>query len=379
MPKPIGGCARLRIVEIVRQTLSRTKAQVLDITAHNLVALDSRRRSRSQQISLSPEYSNVAGCSIFVVLPHWHYEDTSFKGSPRDTASRPTDRPHILAKCIESLLRLDVDRVVVAVVTNAPNQTARLLASDFAASPISTPVAILPAISALGGPFTDERQVLSIGWSPRRMRRHGRYYLTWAHKALFRRALSDPSFSLLIYMEDDLRFTAEALSYWYRFRKPLASHGLLPGYVRYERHGTSIYVVDQTKPQSLDRPRVLSHAVDDRGQACNRIFLGLDNPYQGMYILDRDLARDHLNYSPARDPLRSLRVQEWGVRERAAMGPIFDDVPSGFNSRNVVPIYATGKASYRLDDSCLVEHMTGNYLLSPDQFGKIRLEDLFVA
>ena len=83
-----------------------------------------------------------------------------------------------------------------------------------------------------------------IGWRPGLIRRHG-FYLTWAHKRLFRYALRDQGFSHFIYLEDDLRFTRESLTYWCRFREPLALHGLLPGFVRYDELDDTRYVVNQ--------------------------------------------------------------------------------------------------------------------------------------
>jgi len=288
-----------------------------------------------------------------------------------------------MLECVESLLQLDADRVAVAVMTNQPHQTARDLSARFAVTGNPTPVRTVENARSYGGRSAGGHEVVIIGWRPGLRWRHG-FYLTWAHKALFARALADPAFSHFVYLEDDLRFTNQSLAYWCRFRAPLAPHHLLPGFVRYEVHDGDRYVVDQARHQNLYRSSV---ALDRRrvGMASGPdvLCVNLDNPYQGMYVLDRDLAVAHFRRSPARSPLRSRAahpVPPWEqlVRERAAMGPIFDEVPSGFIARNVVPVLDLGDGRVALDPSCLVEHVSGNYTPSSDRrYGKIRVDDLF--
>jgi hypothetical protein len=183
----------------------------------------------------------------------------------------------------------------------------------------------------------------------------------------------------MIYLEDDIRFTDESLSYWCRYREPLFAYGLLPGYVRYERQEETDYVVDQGTRQ--DVTRAIRLRIADSSMA-DLLFVGLTSPYQGMFVLDRPLAMEHLRYSPARGPFRSEHLRAWRLRERAAMGPIFDDVPPGFEARNVVPVRTSQTGRYQLDASCLIEHTSGTHTRHPKKkhtlFGTIRVDELFV-
>jgi hypothetical protein len=321
--------------------------------------------------------ATIRNGSVLVALAHWWGESGESRRAKGDDAG--VDRFRLLTESIDAVLALEVDRVVVAVVTNAPDSTARALASHFAARSVAVPVEMLPGARAFTGPFPNQRSVFSIGWRPSLLRRHG-FYLTWAHKAVFRQVLSDPSFSLMIYLEDDIRFTDQSLSYWCRFREPLFAHGLLPGYVRYEKLGKADYVVDQQTRQDLARPSIRIRTADS--PVADLLFVGLTSPYQGMFVLDRPLAMEHLRYSPARDPFRSEHFQDWRLRERAAMGPIFDDVPSGFEARNVVPVRMSEAGRYELDASCLIEHTSGTNTRHPKKkrtlFGTIRVDELFV-
>jgi hypothetical protein len=280
------------------------------------------------------------------------------------------------------VLGLDVDQVVVAVLTNEPPQVAEDLAHDLDASPNPTAPRIIRSADALQPPFEESRQIFSIGWEPSLLARTASqtpgFYLTWGHKAVLRRVFRDPKVSLLIYLEDDIRFTSESLAYWCRYRKPLAEVGLLPGFVRYEERDGTRYVVDQIRRQVIRRAVRLAGGDDEPA------FTELENPYQGMYVLDRPLAARHVRCSPYRGPFRSSVASSqggyWNVRERAAAGPIFDDVPALFRSRNVVPIREAADASKRLDQMCLLEHMGRTYVDRDNSpFGKLRVADLFEA
>jgi peptide chain release factor 1 len=89
---------------------------------------------------------------------------------------------------------------------------------------------------------------------------------------------------------------------------PLARHGLLPGFVRYEQTDGARYVVDQRRRQSVDRPdrRCLALSGAELGgePEGGLLFVGLENPHQAMYLLDRDQLSWHLSRSPARSRVR---------------------------------------------------------------------------
>ena len=172
-----------------------------------------------------------------------------------------------------------------------------------------------------------------------------------------------------------MRFTDRHLRYWCRYRKPLAEVGLLPGFVRFERFDGKQYLTDAWTP--LD-PAERRRAIATHGRELCGHVVNLDNPHQALYILDRALSNDHFRFSRSRSPLRS-HVTRWGIRERDGIGPIFDHVPAGLVSRNVVPVRMDGD-SQRLDPCCLIEHMAGSYSQDFDNpFGLLRVDDLFVA
>jgi hypothetical protein len=349
--------------------------RLIRLSGMGLNVVDGARRSWFNSFGQDEEdgVGSARPTAIVVAVSHWR--------DPCAPASTAVGRRGYLAACVESVLGLDVDQVVVVVLTNDPQQVAEDLALHLDARfDKPTALQILANADVLKPPFDERRQVFSIGWKPGRFARAASrtpgYYLTWAHKAILRRVFRDPELSLMIYLEDDIKFTSESLDYWCHYRKPLAEIGLLPGFVRYEERDGVRYVVDQVRRQVI-RQEVRLRRVDGEPT-----FTELENPYQGMYVLDRPLAERHLRYSPYRGPLRSSLASgvDYLVRERAAWGPMQDDVPEGFRTRNVVPIREAVRPSRRLDPMCLLEHMGRTYVDQPDsRFGKLRVEDLFEA
>jgi hypothetical protein len=303
-------------------------------------------RPRAHDLGAPPD-------AVLAVVAHWR----------PDAADAAGERLTHLERCVAALMELDAPQVVAVVLTNRPEPTARELG-------VSVPVRVVSA-GAVGRDASAPREVLVVGFTPRLPHRHG-FYLTWAHVPLLRAAARTGRFSHLLYLEDDMRFTDGHLGYWCRYRGPLAELGLLPGFVRFERRGGERYLVDALRPVD---PAARRREVRVDGETVR--FVNLANPYQALYILDRDLAEWHFRYSRGRSPLRS-RTSEWRVRERAASGPIFDHVPAGLVSRNVVPV-TMGGGRQQLDPSCLVEHMAATQSASGGPFGVLRAEELFAA
>jgi hypothetical protein len=323
--------------------------------AHALAAVDRRRAAawRRDRQGAPPRFGERPD-AVLAVAAHWR----------PDAAAAAATRMANLEQCVAGLLEL-ADGVVAVVLTNAPEATARDLSGRLPGSP---PVRVAPAAAIDDAP-TGPRGVLVVGWRPGLRHRNG-FYLTWGHVPLLRRAARTGRFSHLVYLEDDMRFTSEHLAYWMRYRRPLAELGLLPGFVRFELRDGERYLADALRPVD---PALRRRAVRLSGETAH--FVNLENPYQALYVLDRELFEPHFRFSRGRTPLRS-RVSEWEIRERAASGPIFDHVPDGLVSRNVVPVLMDGERQ-RLDPRCLVEHMAPTYSTSTGPFGVLRVDELF--
>jgi hypothetical protein len=179
------------------------------------------------------------------------------------------------------------------------------------------------------------------------------FFLTWVHKQSLRVDFAqDDSYTHFMYIEDDILVTRPNLAYWLEAREPLRPFGLIPGFLRVERreHDGCWVSSDLRQPIPLWRTPTLRLSQE-------RWFLNLRYAYQAMYLFDRALALEHLA-GPAMSPEHG----RWNIRERAAQGQTFVDVPRGFKTRNVVPF---DPRTLRIEPGCHVHHLPNNYGIKP--------------
>lgn len=167
-----------------------------------------------------------------------------------------------------------------------------------------------------------------------------------------------------MYLEDDILVKPENLDYWVRGREILRPLGLIPSFLRYEfkQNDDNPYSTDVTKKAKFWKlPRV---RVTD-----TYFYVNLRQPYQGMYLLDRELMNEHL-FGPSSSP----DFGPWGIREKAAQGLTYANVPKGCRSRNFVGF---DTAQGTVDSKSLIHHTPNNYAENPDtEFGKIRISEI---
>ena len=200
--------------------------------------------------------------------------------------------------------------------------------------------------------------------------------LPWIHKTFMRdRHLAvDSPYTHYLYLEDDMLFSQVNLAYFLKFRASLRSFGLIPGLLRYEYNETEhdIFTAGQLGQQDfLHKTRVICRDID---------FIGLDEPYAAMFILDREMMDEYVS-SRSFDSEASRDVVGWGSVQRAAMGLTWENVPVGFRSRQVVPLRIGTTVP---DAMCWVKHLPGRYTndysSSPNfVLGKTPMDGIFVS
>ena len=110
----------------------------------------------------------------------------------------------------------------------------------------------------------------------------------------------------------------------------------------------------------------------------NISFVNVLNPYNAIYFLDRELMLEHLNGSSS-NPDFGFFNQEirdtFPIREKAALGLMYYNVPEGFLNRHVIPVSAKNKTVYNY---CFVKHLPNNYVNDfSKQIAKIKVDDIF--
>lgn len=196
------------------------------------------------------------------------------------------------------------------------------------------------------------------------------YDLPWAQKPLLRDHLLAPgeSFTHVVSLEDDIALGPEAFLSWLRHRPLLAPHGLVPSFLRVE------FRAGDPTPYATDAIAPNDPAGRARLRAGGRDLVALDNPYCAAFVMDRALAAEYAA-SPAFAQGASMGLCPWFMRERAAMGLCFVNVPPGFAARHVVPIDdATGQVA----PEAWIVHLAGTYAADPGSpFAKIPAATLF--
>jgi len=195
--------------------------------------------------------------------------------------------------------------------------------------------------------------------------------LTWCHKEIIASEfLREPNsqYTHFIYLEDDMRINFSNFCYFMHYRDILRKDGLIPSFLRveYSANLDGFINTDNLAPTDLsNRPCI------DVGDA---ILVNMLYPYNACYILDVELAAEYVK-TRSFDMEDSKEVSAWQVRERAAMGLCFENIPAPFQCRYVVPVL---KQSGVAPAYSWISHIANNYADNPNvQFGKIRMDSLF--
>lgn len=253
-----------------------------------------------------------------------------------------------LADVLQALSEFPVAFLEAVIVTNAVDDSETVILERLAAEIMGEGRATICRVHELEHPFD----------------------LAWHHKQVLAERFVDDTasrFTHFIYLEDDIRFTFANFEYFLTAREQLRGEGLLPAFLRVEwsEDAAGLVATDCFWPVYVP--------VQPRLGAGEIVFMNMPNPYNPCFVLDRELAREHLA-SPASDRLSSSRLVAWGIRERAAMGLCLDNVPKPFRWRYVIPL---STVSGSIPPWARVRHLQNTYAAANSGLAKTRLENLF--
>ncbi|MFI0435516.1 MAG: hypothetical protein ACH350_07320 [Parachlamydiaceae bacterium] len=195
------------------------------------------------------------------------------------------------------------------------------------------------------------------------------FNLTWCHKEIITHQFlaKRSSYTHFIYLEDDITFDFDNLCYFIELREVLKPEGLIPSFLRVEQieGGLDFFNTDNGAPININhQPHLLWG---------NFYLLNVPNPYTACYVLDTELAQEYIKTKSF--DIKTSQFIGWKVRERAAMGLCFENVPLNFQSRYVV---AVSTSTLLAPKSTWVYHLPNNYLNNPfDPHGKVPMNSLF--
>lgn len=203
--------------------------------------------------------------------------------------------------------------------------------------------------------------------------------LPWYHYDLMKKSFKQKKITHFIYLEDDMLINKKNFDYWVNSRKFLKQFNLIPGFVRIEKNKSdnNLYSVDYVKRVKLNSlPRIQTN------EKIN--FINNKYPYQGMYLYDRDLMKEHLN-GPSSNPdcghgayntdYIDKRMINLDLMAKANIGLTYINVPKGFFNRIVIPFNLEKK---QIDDMCFIQHLSNKYVYKKSWFSNFKINDVIL-
>jgi hypothetical protein len=167
--------------------------------------------------------------------------------------------------------------------------------------------------------------------------------LTWVHRKSMAEKVGD--YDLFLYLEDDILIPPATMLGWLEEAARLGPHGFVPGLVRVEHDRQGRLVLSDFE-HPLDAARIVTFE--------RRRYLANPFPYQACWLCDAGQMQSFVA-SPSYPA--GVEGRGLGVRERVAVGAIYDDIPEGFPSRALVPL----TDDLRIAPEALIFHMPSNY------------------
>lgn len=183
------------------------------------------------------------------------------------------------------------------------------------------------------------------------------YEMCWEHKTLLPKFV-ESTYTHFMYYENDLEIKQHNIDYWLETRALFKRNNLnfVPCFHRIEKNKHSdIFSLDIC---FTEEPQVIT--VESKRYAF------LSSPYHAMYIMDRELAAEHLD---SRFFAFDRNLAWHGISERAALGNLYDNVPEGYPHRGLVPVDEFSQ--------CWIHHLPNKFVNMPnDTFGKLKIDQI---
>jgi hypothetical protein len=201
--------------------------------------------------------------------------------------------------------------------------------------------------------------------------------LPWYHLNLMKKLFVVEDITHFLYLEDDILLDKSNFKYWVNSRKILKEFGLIPGFIRIENNKSDkqLYAIDFLKKSKLNLlPKIKVNK--------DYYFINNEFPYQGMYLYDRELMKEHL-FGPSSNPdcghgafdsnFLDERMINQDLMAKANIGLTYINPPYGFFNRIVIPFDTKKK---RIDPICEIQHLSNRYANTYSSFGNIKVEDI---
>lgn len=167
------------------------------------------------------------------------------------------------------------------------------------------------------------------------------YYLSWENRKIIEKNIH--KYDIQIYLEDDIKFTADNLAYWLGHHEAVSRNGYHLGFLRVEFNGDEKFLTDLNGP--------LSKIVTIGSQS---YILNDQNPYCGFWIYSQEELEAFVESSEWR-----FESKYYGIRERSAIGWHGQGMERYKGS--IIPLLNDGQRYFTIED-CVVHHLPNNYI-----------------
>jgi hypothetical protein len=184
------------------------------------------------------------------------------------------------------------------------------------------------------------------------------FWHTWEHKKYMPEFL-ESDYTHFAYLEGNIGVEKKTFDYWIKTRELFQRNNLnfIPATHRVQKDGEGqVYSLDCTHLQN-HRP-----SITVEGQK----FISLSEPYQGMFIMDKELVKEHIES----DYYKFGQKGSWGIRESANLGNMFVNIPSGYGHRYMLPLN-------NFSDTWVTHFGTDYHGDKNSPHAKIKIQDLF--
>ena len=184
------------------------------------------------------------------------------------------------------------------------------------------------------------------------------YWHTWEHKKYMPEFL-ESDYTHFVYLEGNIAVEKKTFEYWIKAKELFQRNNLnfIPATHRVQKDTEGqVYSLDCTHLQR-HRPTITVE-----GQK----FVSLSEPYQGMFIMDKELVKEHIES----DYYKFGQKGSWGIRESANLGNMFVNIPAGYGHRYMLPLN-------NFSDTWVTHFGTDYHGDKNSPHAKIKIQDLF--
>jgi hypothetical protein len=182
------------------------------------------------------------------------------------------------------------------------------------------------------------------------------FFLSWENRKVVETLVD--KYDVQIYLEDDMNFTVEHLTYWLKYKDICIQNGYNLGFLRIEYDDVN----RETRLADIAKVPQKKVVLADQSFYVNDI-----NPYCGFWIYDRN---ELMKFMTEKE--WNFRFKEYSIREKSAIG--WHGLNMDRYKATLLPIVKY-RNTYLLPHGCLIHHLPNTYITNP-KISKVKVVEM---